>query len=203
MSDGPDLARAAWSQAWVEIGVPEPEGLLSDLLARYAEPHRVYHTLQHIGECFVALSPAAHVAQHLGEVRLALWFHDAIYDPRATDNEQASAELARHALLSAGVTEVEESRIRENILSTRHAERADNPDARLTADVDLAILAAPAQRFGEYEQQIRIEYSWMPQDEFDRRRSEVIDGFLARKSIYQTAWFGSRLEKAARANLGG
>jgi predicted metal-dependent HD superfamily phosphohydrolase len=77
-----------WSETWSHLGATAPEGLLTDLVARYSEPHRFYHTLQHLRECFSMLEPASHLASRIGEVQLALWFHDAVYDTRAQDNEE-------------------------------------------------------------------------------------------------------------------
>ena len=197
MSKGP----AAWRVAWNRLGVPEPPGLLTALIARYHEPHRAYHNLRHIDECFDVLAPAAHLAGRLAEVYLGLWFHDAIYDPRRTDNEEASADLARECVIHAGGETDSADRIHELIMATRHKGPAELADARLLADVDLAILAAPAPRFREYQAQIHQEYSWMPRDEFQRRRTMILKGFLERPAIYQTEWFAERLEKRARANI--
>ena len=193
--------QAAWRDAWTHLGVTEPAGLLPGLIARYNEPHRAYHNLRHIEECFDALAPAAHLAEHLAEVQLALWFHDAIYDPRGNDNEQASASLAYDSVIHAGGGADSANRIHELIMATRHEEPAERADARLVADVDLCILAAPAARFVEYQAQIRQEYSWVPDDEFQRRRTAILKRFLERAAIYQTEWFGERLEKIARANI--
>jgi len=181
--------------------MPEPPGILSTLIARYNEPHRAYHNIRHIEECFGALAPAADLAERLGEVHLALWFHDAIYDPRRKDNEQASADLARDSVVRAGLEQVSASRIHELIIATRHEVPAELADARLLADVDLAILASSAPRFLEYQAQIHQEYSWMPRDEFQRRRTMILKGFLERPAIYQTEWFAERLEKRARENI--
>ena len=194
-------AREAWRDAWSRLGVPEPPGLLSTLIARYSEPHRAYHNLEHIEECFEALAPAAHLAEYLAEVHLGLWFHDAIYDPRRKDNEQASADLARESVVHAGLEQDSARRIHELIIATRHIAAAELADARLVADVDLAILAAPAPRFLEYQAQIHHEYSWMPRDEFQRSRTMILKRFLERPAIYQTEWFAERLEKRARANI--
>ena len=192
---------ASWREAWHAIGLEEPVGLLESLIARYEEPHRAYHNLRHIEECFEALLPASHLAGRLAETHLALWFHDAVYDPHAGDNERASADLARQNIMTAGGDDSLSGRIETLILATRHGEPADDPDARLVSDVDLAILAAPAGRFDEYQEQIRQEYSFMPHEDFQRRRREILEGFLARPAIYQTEWFAFRFEKAARANL--
>lgn len=86
-------------------------------------------------------------------------------------------------------------------MATGHKVPAERADARLVADVDLSILAAPAARFLEYQSQIHQEYSWMPRDEFQRRRTMILKGFLERPAIYQTGWFAERLEKRARANI--
>lgn len=193
----------SWSEAWSGLGREAPAGLFESLVARYSEPHRAYHNLRHIEECFDSLAPAKHLAERLPEVQLALWFHDAIYDPRARDNEQASAELARDSLIAAEVSGAVSSRVHDIILATRHQTRADLADGRLVADVDLAILAARHDRFREYQEQIRIEYSWMPPEEFRRRRTEILEGFLSREAIYQTDWLRTRLERRARANIAG
>src|SRR5688500_8502349 len=196
-----DKAPGNWRDAWSRLGVPEPPGLLGALIARYSEPHRAYHNIRHIEECFHALAPAAHLAERLAEVHLGLWFHDAIYDPRGKDNEQASADLARESVVRAGLEQDSASRIHELIIATRHQVPAERGDARLLAAVDLAILAAPDPRFREYQAQIHQEYSWMPRDEFQQRRTEILKGFLERPTIYQTEWFAEKLEKRARANI--
>src|SRR5687768_3337965 len=93
-----------WSETWSRLGAVAPETLLAELVGRYSEPHRFYHTLQHLRECFSVLEPASHLARHLGEVQLALWFHDAIYDTRAQDNEELSARWAEQSLVAAGAS---------------------------------------------------------------------------------------------------
>ena len=195
------LARERWSVAWRLLGARPPEGLLAALIARYSEPHRFYHTLRHLDECFTALAPAAHLARHLGEVELALWFHDAVYDTRAADNEERSARSAEDALLAAGAGRDVASRVRGLVLSTKHEALPDEGDARLLVDVDLSVLGAPEERFAEYERQVRQEYDWVPDAPFRRARARVLESFLQRSSIYGTDWFAERLEARARENL--
>lgn len=192
---------SAWSDAWLTAGLREPPGLFDSLIARYEEPHRAYHNLRHLEECFDALGTASHLAERLDEAHLAIWFHDAVYDPRADDNEIASAELARQAVLAAGGNTTAADRMVNIILATRHDIPAELADAQLVADVDLAILAAPVGRFDEYQRQIAEEYAFMPTEEFQLRRAQILEGFLARPAIYQTVWFRVRLEHAARANI--
>ncbi len=201
-------ARAAfeahWRAAWSAMGVDTPPNALRDaLLVRYAEPHRRYHTLQHLGECLDTFERERAHAQRPGEVALALWFHDAIYDLQAHDNEAQSADWARNALRAAGIDADAAQRVYELIMATKHDAQPTDSDARLLVDIDLAILGAPLQRFAEYEQQIRAEYAHVPPDVFEPRRRLILDRFLARDPLYQTPGMRTRCEAQARINLRG
>jgi predicted metal-dependent HD superfamily phosphohydrolase len=191
----------AWQRTWHRLRLSPPSELLAELTARYREPHRAYHTLQHLEECFATLEPAASLSRRPGEVEAALWFHDAVYDTRAHDNEARSAQWAREALLTASADPATADRVHALVLATAHRTPPDDADAQLLVDVDLAILGAPAPRFAEYEQQIRQEYAWVPDQLFRERRARVLASFLERPGIYATAYFATRLETAARANL--
>ncbi len=165
--------------------------LLDRLRDRYAEPHRHYHTLEHIEHCLEEFDPLQ--AADPEAVELAIWFHDAIYDTRRHDNEERSAEWLLQELPEA-------RRAAALILVTKH-HKASTPDEALLVDVDLAILGQSEERFDRYERQIRAEYAWVPEDVFRRKRAELLDGFLARPFIYGTEPFRAKYEAAARANL--
>ncbi|SCK49885.1 Predicted metal-dependent phosphohydrolase, HD superfamily [Variovorax sp. HW608] len=191
-----------WVQAWRALRVGSPdEALLDELLAAHCEAHRAYHTLQHLGECFALLEAQPGSAQRPAEVALALWFHDAVYDVRRHDNEERSAEWARRAMQDAGAAPDAAERVHALVMATRHEAEPIGADARLLVDIDLAILGAPAERFAEYERQIRIEYAHVPAEVFETRRREKLAGFLARDPLYLTAPMRERFEAAARANL--
>jgi len=194
-------AEARWNAAWEALGARPPAGLLAELRACYGEPHRAYHTLDHVEECFAALAPAASLAERLPELELAIWFHDAICDPRGADNETASARWAERSLRDAGVAADAARRVAALVLVTRHHVVPEDPDARLLADVDLAILGAEPARYLEYERQIRREYDWVPDPAFSEGRARVLHAFLARPRIYGTDHFAAQLEARARANL--
>jgi predicted metal-dependent HD superfamily phosphohydrolase len=170
----------------------EDRSLYRALIARYSEPHRRYHTLQHLEECFAAFDEIAHLGEHPADVELALWFHDAIYDPRRSDNEERSAEWAR----SAGGEHVAQL-----VMATRHAAVPASSDEKVLVDVDLWILAAPEKRFDEYEFQVRAEYGWVPWPIYRRKRRELLEAFLARRAIYSSGPFIQTYEPRARANL--
>jgi len=190
-----------WRAAWIDLGARPRDALHAELVARYAEPGRFYHTSQHLGECFAAFDAAAHLAERPAEIVVALWFHDAVYDTRAQDNEEQSARWAQRELIDGGATNEVAERVADLVLATRHAAVPDGADAKLLVDVDLSILGAPEARFAEYERQVRQEYGWVPEEAFHRGRSQVLRSFLERGAIYGTTWFAERLEAKARANL--
>ncbi|MDM0113034.1 N-methyl-D-aspartate receptor NMDAR2C subunit [Variovorax sp. J22R133] len=194
--------QSSWQEAWADIGVAVPdEALFNELVARYSEPQRHYHTLQHLRECLDGFERERASAERPGEVALALWFHDAIYDLNAHDNEARSADWARSALLAAGAAADVAERVHSLVMATRHDVQPVDADARLLVDIDLSILGAPAERFAEYEQQIRREYAHVPQDTFEARRRQILASFLARDPLYQTPGVRARCEASARANL--
>lgn len=151
-----------WLATWQALGTTADEGLFAKLIASYSEPHRRYHTVRHLEECFEKLDEIRFLAEHPAEVELALWFHDAVYDPRRHDNEARSAEWVK-SVLSAN-DPVAAERVYGLVMATRHYTSghytsAHGTDAKVVADVDLSIVAAEPQRFNEYQAQIREEYS--------------------------------------------
>jgi predicted metal-dependent HD superfamily phosphohydrolase len=188
---------------WARINVPAPEsGVLERLLAAYSEPHRKYHTLRHLDECFEKLEELRIDANHSEEVELALWFHDAIYDTKRQDNEAKSAEWACAVARSQNLPPDVVERIHRLIMVTRHDAEPRDADEKVLVDVDLSILGATPERFDEYEAQIREEYAWVPGIMFRAKRREILKGFLARAAIFNTPKFVEAYEERARANLG-
>jgi predicted metal-dependent HD superfamily phosphohydrolase len=182
------------------VAPPEPP-VFERLMLAYGERQRSYHTAQHLHECFAKLDELRHEAARPAEVELALWFHDAVYDPRSSDNEAKSAEWAREVANAAGVAGEAVERIASLILATRHEAPPVAPDEKVLVDVDLSILGASPARFDEYERQVREEYAWLPEAEFCARRRKVLEGFLGRASIFSTRSFAAAYEAPARANL--
>ena len=191
--------RPHWDRCFEQISRCLPNGIFALLIRRYSEPHRAYHTLQHIGECFEQLDRAPGEAFH--EVGLALWFHDAIYDPRASDNEMRSAQWAREVLRDTGAADAAIDAVERMILATRHQAAPQEYDAQLVVDIDLSILGASQTRYREYEDQIRQEYAWVEDSAFRRGRIGVVQHFLSQPFIYSTDDYRERFEARARSNL--
>ena len=190
-----------WLHTWNELQHTPPLGLYEQLLQAYSEPQRHYHTLQHLAECLQLQSESAHLAQQPGEVAIALWFHDAVYDVKAHDNEARSADWAVAALQAAGVSVEVQTRVHALIMATEHTAAPLEGDAALLVDIDLAILGATPARFAEYEWQIRQEYAWVPEDVFVEKRGAVLQSFMGRAQIYSATFLHQKLEASARANL--
>ena len=141
---------ARWEACWRALGAAAPRGALEELLARHSEPHRAFHTLAHLEECFAALDLFGNACQRPAEVALGLWFHDAIYDTKRSDNETLSAEWAERSTRDAGLAHDLAARVRELVLVTKHDGVPSGRDASLLVDIDLGILGAAPARFDEY-----------------------------------------------------
>jgi predicted metal-dependent HD superfamily phosphohydrolase len=202
MSDEDALLRR-WRALWPGGMGATVDAIYFDLLARYSQPHRAYHTLDHVAGCLHWLDEIRSLLAHPDEVELALWFHDAVYDPRRADNEEQSAALASEALRALGGTAEAAERVAELIRLTAHRATELSGDEALVCDIDLAILGAEPAAFAAYDAAIRREYAWVPEDVFRRERARVLAGFLARPRIYYTATFVAALEQRARVNLDG
>jgi predicted metal-dependent HD superfamily phosphohydrolase len=198
------ISLASWQRLWGELGAATVNGgLMNQLVGAYSQQHRHYHTLQHLRECLAHFEAAAALARRPAEVELALWFHDAVYEPQRGDNEERSADWAGASVRAAGCAQDVAQRVQALVLATKqHAAPAGDPDAALLLDIDLAILGASPARFAEYERQVRAEYGHVPQPRWREGRARVLGGFLGRPRLYATAPFHDALEARARANLG-
>jgi predicted metal-dependent HD superfamily phosphohydrolase len=189
-----------WQCLWRTCGLPDDGTAWHErLLAAYSEPQRAYHTLQHLEECLCILDEARQTGliTRPDLIEMALWFHDAVYDPQGSSNEELSAEMALEALGDTGLAH-EVARL---ILLTKSHQPGEGPDDAWIIDIDLAIFAQPLKRVLEYELQIRAEYSWVPEDVYAEKRAEILRGFLVRPKIYLTPWARERFEDRARGNL--
>lgn len=196
-----NLLERSWQRAWENLGLSAPAPSYDRLIAAYREPHRHYHSLQHLAECLAHLEGAEGLAVRPGEVEIALWFHDAVYELKGSDNERRSADWAAEVLTACGAPAPVVQRVEALIMATRHDASPEDADQQLLVDIDLAILGAPPARFLQYDQQVKAEYSWVPGPLYRFKRKEVLRGFLARDRIYLTAHFREAYETQARANL--
>jgi predicted metal-dependent HD superfamily phosphohydrolase len=202
VTSAPSFHRHSWARAWSGVGaVGDGAATYAALLQNYSEPHRAYHSLQHLGECLAAFEPVQPLADNPAHVELALWFHDAIYDVHRSDNEALSAEWASAALRAGGAPPNTAEQVSSLVLATQHSAAPRTPDEFVLIDIDLAILGAEPARFAEYEKQIRLEYAFVPEPVFSQKRGAILQSFLDRPRIYSTDHFHTALEQRARHNL--
>lgn len=194
--------RARFERAMAAVGARHEDGTpaFHALAGRYAEAHRHYHNLAHVASCLEAFDACAALAEQPAEVELALWFHDAVYNPRAKDNEAKSAEVAREALLGRGVDAEVVGRIQRHILATRSHEGVEG-DAQLVCELDLSILGAAPEAFEVFEHQIRLEYAHVPDLIYRLGRRRVLKRLSERAPIFRVPELHTRFESNARVNL--
>jgi len=167
----------------------------------YSSPDRFYHNFTHIHDCLSVFDETSFLATHPEEVELAIWFHDAVYDTSRNDNEQRSSEWAEVVVQNAGLSWQTAERVTSLILATRHQEEVKGVDAQLMVDVDLSILGRDPAVFWQYEENIRKEYAWVPEELFRRERVKILRSFLDRQHLYYYNEYRERFEAMARANL--
>ena len=187
------LLKDQFGRAFAAAGLAVPQGVFEALAERYSEPHRAFHTLQHVAECLGHLKSVRHAPP---AAALALWFHDAIYDPTRSDNEERSAAWARTVLGPSPLA----GQVEKMILATKHGAPVIDVFERLVADIDLAVLAAPEPRFSEHEAQLRREAFRLDEAAYRAARFTLLRSYGDRVYIFGSPEFRN-LEIRARKNL--
>jgi predicted metal-dependent HD superfamily phosphohydrolase len=196
--------RAAWEMLTRPVAAPAPvaEAVFAEIARLYAGPDRHYHNLDHLAAVLHAVDGLQHLTDHPDAVRFAAWFHDAVYDPRAADNEERSAALAEDRLQQLRLPPETVADVRRLILLTRsHLAGPDDHDGHVLLDADLAVLGAPPADYQRYAGQIRREYAWVPEAEYRAGRGAVLRRFLERPRLYFTDEMHRSREQQARDNL--
>lgn len=175
-----------------------------DLEAAYAQPHRRYHTRAHIEQCLALLGQVPDLTETEHQIlTYAIWWHDAVYDATASDNEARSAEMAKRDLRNfEDVTLHQRDEVARLILLTAgHEVEEGDRLGELLVSIDLAILGAPDERYDQYAKDVRAEYAHVPSDLWRTGRARVLQRFLDAPVIFPDPGFAGWLEPQARANL--
>jgi predicted metal-dependent HD superfamily phosphohydrolase len=176
-------------------------GAFDVIAARYGEPDRFYHVLGHVESLLKLLHrDFATLGKDRFAVELALWFHDIVYDSRASDNEEKSAELMS-ALVGEAIGPERERKVVDLILATKHDRPVTDLDAQLVVDLDLSTLGASPEDFNRYSDSIRKENIWVPEEEYRQRRKSTLLRFLNQSPLYHLEPVRQRFEAAAKRNL--
>ncbi len=195
------MTNTRWLELMNSLGLPACEETFNSLNSAYSENHRHYHTNAHIGAMLKHFNNTKDQAENPLDVELAIWFHDAIYNPMSSKNELNSANWAKEFLLKNGMEEKQAENVHRLIMATLHGTKVTTHDQKLIVDIDLTILGSTTEVYDEYEQNIRQEYRFVPSLLYKKKRKKVLSEFLNQISIYKLDYFSERFEQSARMNL--
>ncbi|MGV9311736.1 HD domain-containing protein [Streptomyces sp. NPDC003691] len=203
----PQELRERWARALTgarAAGGPGPDPLpyAENLLARWSEPQRRYHTTGHLIAVLDRVDLLADEAADPDLVRLAAWFHDAVYRPDRSENEERSAALAERALPEAGLGAAATAEVARLVrLTVTHAPGPGDSNGAVLCDADLAVLASPPEGYRAYARAVREEYAFVPDDAFRAGRAAVLRQLLELPGLFHTPYGAREWEAAARANM--
>lgn len=194
-----DRFAALWERCHPGAEALAPASVYADMVARYGEPQRRYHTLDHVDDCLERFDHVRSLPLDPGAVELALWFHDVIFDAESRDNERLSAEyyLGR----AAGATPRFQRRVCSMILASNHAGATCHADLRYVLDIDLAGFGHPWPQFRRTTDLVRAEYPHQSDAEFATGMAGFLDALVKRDRIFRTDYFHDACEASARANI--
>ncbi|MEU4268757.1 hypothetical protein [Streptomyces sp. NPDC026092] len=184
--------------------LPPAEPYGRNLLTRWSEPQRRYHTVDHLRAVLDRIDELPHVGGDVELVRLAAWFHDAVYRPDRSENEERSATLAEKALTEAGLDAHEVAEVARLVrVTVTHDPAEGDANGEILCDADLAILATDEGTYGGYVRAVREEYAFVPDDAFRQGRAAVLRQLLALPRLFRTEYGATHWEARARRNVEG
>jgi predicted metal-dependent HD superfamily phosphohydrolase len=200
-------ALAAWMRLFTPAGVSEQrciESYQHIIHPAYTESHRRYHTDLHLDQCIKVINERIPYVPDLDAILLAIFFHDLVYDPRKSNNEEESAgrfaALCRRSLpirVDLGM------KVSKAILATKHNGKPTDDVSRYVVDVDLSIFGVGDESYYDrnYAWPVREEYAFVPDRIYKKKRAEILQSFLDRQNIYHTQVFQNAFEDKARTAL--
>lgn len=198
------IARSHWESLLLpfQVDIDVDRKVFFDLLTAYSSPNRFYHNLAHILQVLETIELMRSQPKNLAEIQFAAWFHDVIYDAKAKDNEEKSAEYAVDNLRLLEINPEIIATVTRAILTTKnHQPLADDIDSQILLDADLSILGATTDEYCSYAKAIRREYAGLSAKEYRLGRKQVLENFLQRERIYHTPQMFAALESLARHNI--
>ncbi|MFD3547955.1 hypothetical protein ACFWUW_20545 [Streptomyces sp. NPDC058655] len=203
----PDTAglRARWRATTAAAGAPvgrDPEPYADRLLAAWAEPQRRYHSTAHLADVLARIDLLAPHAADPAAVELAAWFHDAVYRPDRSENEERSAAMAERALPELGIGADRTAEVARLVrLTVTHDPAPGDTNGETLCDADLAVLAGDGPAYAAYAAAVRAEYGFVPDEAFRAGRADVLRGLLDLPRLFRTPYGAAHWEAPARANL--
>ena len=174
------------------------------LLHQWSEPRRRYHTLRHLDAMLAVVDALAEQVDEQGAaaVRLAAWFHDAVYAPDRSENEERSARLAERVLPELGVPPALTAEVARLVrLTADHDPAPGDANGALLCDADLAVLGGPPEAYAAYAAAVREEYAFVPDEDFRAGRAAVLRQLLALPELFRTEPARRAYGTAAHRNM--
>ncbi|MER5813389.1 hypothetical protein ABT143_35320 [Streptomyces sp. NPDC002033] len=197
--------RARWRATVTAAGADpdrDPAPYADRLLAAWAEPQRRYHTTAHLADVLARADELAPHAADPSAVELAAWFHDAVYRPDRSENEERSAALAERALPELGIDPARTAEVARLVrLTVTHDPAPGDTNGEALCDADLAVLAGSPQRYAAYAAAVRAEYGFVPDEDFRAGRAAVLRQLLGLPRLFRTPYGAAHWEAPARRNL--
>ncbi|MFI5868169.1 hypothetical protein [Streptomyces sp. NPDC051546] len=201
--------RARWHATTAAAGAApdrDPAPYADRLLTAWAEPQRKYHTTAHLADVLARVDV---LMQHPQEgtpdrpaVDLAAWFHDAVYRPDRSENEERSAALAERALPELGIDGARTAEVARLVrLTITHDPAPGDANGELLCDADLGVLAGTPEEYAAYAAAVRAEYGFVPDEAFRAGRTAVLRQLLELPRLFRTAYGAAHWEAPARTNL--
>jgi predicted metal-dependent HD superfamily phosphohydrolase len=213
VNDAPQWLLAAFVRSAAAAGATaDRDGVRAvglKLLEKWSSPGRDFHNLRHLVDVLARVDELAEETHEPDLVRLAAWYHGAIFDAadaaayanRGGEDEVASAVLAREELLTLGVPVPSAERVHDLVIAlVRHTPNPADFDCAVLCDADLAMLAAEPQRYKAYLHDVRAEYAHLPVEHYLRARLKILRKLIARPSLFVSP-LGAVWEESARQNL--
>lgn len=196
------MTKNRWRTLMTKLEISESLSTYNRIKTAYNEKHRHYHTTAHIADCLKNLDKTKHLTKTPSILEIALWFHDVIYKPFSSTNEQDSADFLTTFLNENNINQKLVDKAYKLVIVTQHNQthKMDNDD-HLMVDIDLSILGSEPDRYNRYVFAIRREYKWVPDFLYKRKRKSLLQSFLEQKNIYYHKEYQSQYEKQARSNI--
>ncbi len=176
------------------------EAVHARLVKLYEEPHRHYHTLDHVRHCLGEFDRAAALMDDPDAVEMALWFHDAVYRSGAVDNERRSADLFRQwSETPADAAFLQ--RVDDLIMATTHRDQPARRDERFIVDIDLSSFGLPWEAFERDGHRIRAECADIGDEAYYPGQLRFLRSLQSRPTFFFTEFFQRRYEPIARDNI--
>lgn len=177
------------------------EKLWKEVERKYSEKGRHYHNFEHLESMFRELDDVAAYIQDYSAIAFSVFYHDVNYNASSKSNEEKSARFAEKDLQLIGAAPEFIEKISQQIMATKFHQKSEDIDTNYLLDADLSVLGQKPEKYNDYIQKVRKEYSIYPDFLYKPGRKKVLQHFLESENIFKTEYFKEKYERQARKNI--